>query len=73
MQDTPATVIGVLTNDTDPDGGPKVVGSVTQPAHGSAAKAAGGVSYTPDARYCNSGGAGRDSFTYSSTAAPARA
>lgn len=59
-----ATVIRVLANDTDPDGGTKVVASVTQPAHGATAIAAGGVRYTPDARYCNDPGASRDTFTY---------
>jgi Ca2+-binding RTX toxin-like protein len=64
MQDAGATVIHVLANDTDPDGGTKVVASITQPAHGSAAIAAGGVSYKPDASYCNDPGAARDTFTY---------
>jgi Ca2+-binding RTX toxin-like protein len=59
-----ATLIGVLANDTDPDGGPKVVASVTQPAHGAVAIAAGGVTYKPAASYCNDPGAARDTFTY---------
>jgi Ca2+-binding RTX toxin-like protein len=64
LQDAGAAVIGVLANDTDPDGGPKVVASVTQPVHGSVAIAAGGVRYTPDPSYCNDPGGARDTFTY---------
>ena len=59
-----ATTIDVLANDTDPDGGPKLVASVTQPAHGSAAIGGGGVRYKPAANYCNDLGGSRDTFTY---------
>ena len=54
--------IAVLTNDTDVDGGPKQVESVTDPAHGSAKVSAGGsaISYAPAQDYC-----GPDSFAYS--------
>jgi uncharacterized repeat protein (TIGR01451 family) len=55
-EDSGQTPIDVLTNDTDVDGGPKNVASVTQPAHGTASSAA---AYTPAANYC-----GPDSFTY---------
>jgi hypothetical protein len=60
-EDAGATTIDVLANDSDVDGGPKSVASVTQPSHGSAAITGGGtgVSYTPAANYC-----GADSFTY---------
>ena len=60
-EDAPATSIDVIQNDTDTDGGPKVVSSVSQPAHGTAAvtQSGGAVSYTPAANYC-----GSDSFTY---------
>ena len=34
IEDDPATAVDVLANDTDIDGGPKTVASVTQPAHG---------------------------------------
>ena len=56
--------IDVLANDTDSDGGPKSVASVTQPAHGTAAilntpSAGSGISYRPNPGYC-----GPDSFTY---------
>ena len=58
-EDTPTT-IDVLANDSDPN--PEdtlsIVG-VTDPAHGTAALAGGGVRYTPDADYC-----GADSFLY---------
>ena len=54
----------MLANDTDPDGGPKLVASVTQPAHGSAVIGGGGVRYKPAANYCNDLGASRDTFTY---------
>jgi hypothetical protein len=63
-EDAPPTTINVLANDTDPDGGPKLVATVTQPAHGSAAIGGGGVRYKPQADYCNDIGASRDTFTY---------
>lgn len=60
-----ATSLPVRGNDTDVDGGPKLVTSVTQPAHGTAAVGNEGldVSYQPDPGYCNDGEA-PDSFTY---------
>jgi hypothetical protein len=56
-----AVAVAVLTNDTDLDGGPKLVESVSVPAHGSAALTAGGsaVIYVPAPNYC-----GPDSFGY---------
>ncbi len=33
-EDAVATAVSVLSNDTDVDGGPRSVGSVTQPANG---------------------------------------
>ena len=63
-EDTTAA-IDVLANDTDHDGGPVTIGSVTQPLHGSVVLTGGtsgarlGVSYTPAANYC-----GPDTFTY---------
>jgi alpha-tubulin suppressor-like RCC1 family protein len=63
-QDVPV-VIDVLANDTDADGGPKAVESVTQSAHGSAELVAGGIRYTPSAGYCNDPGGTPDEFTYS--------
>ena len=64
-EDSGANAINVLANDTDSDGGPKSVASVTQPTNGSVAITGGGtgVSYTPNANYCN-GGTPTDNFTY---------
>jgi Bacterial Ig domain/Bacterial cadherin-like domain/RTX calcium-binding nonapeptide repeat (4 copies) len=57
--------VPVLANDGDPDGGPKSIASVTQPAHGTVQVTGGGtgLSYEPDAKYCNDGGA-TDDFAY---------
>ena len=61
-----ATQIDVLANDTDPDGGPKQIDSVTQPAHGTVAITGGGtgLTYTPNANYCNDPPTSTDDFTY---------
>jgi VCBS repeat-containing protein len=62
-----ATTIAVLANDTDVDGGPKSVAALTQPAHGSAAIPGGGagVTYTPARGYCNTSKGGvPDTFSY---------
>jgi Ca2+-binding RTX toxin-like protein len=55
------TSIDVLANDTDPDGGPKTVVSVTPAAQGAAAVSpgGGGVTYAPPGTWC-----GQDAFTY---------
>ena len=65
-EDDPATGVAVLTNDTDLDGSPLKVKSVAQPAHGTAAVAAGGLSvtYRPDANYCNTPSNPADAFDY---------
>ncbi|KRA31045.1 MULTISPECIES: RCC1 domain-containing protein [unclassified Nocardioides] len=65
-QDSSDTLIDVLANDANADGGPKVVSAVTQPAHGTATIAAGGtsVTYRPDAGYCNEPGDAADEFPY---------
>ena len=34
LEDAGATAVAVLANDTDVDGGPKTIASVTQPANG---------------------------------------
>jgi hypothetical protein len=64
-QDAPATAVDVLANDTDTDGGPKTVKSVTQPANGTVVVAADKLSltYVPQAGYCNDG-TPTDNFTY---------
>lgn len=54
-----AVAIAVLANDVDPDGDPLAVVAVTQPAGGSVAFTAGGVTYTPAAGF-----AGSDRFGY---------
>ena len=67
LVDAPATAIGVLGNDTDVDGGPKTVASVTQPANGTVVITGGGtgLTYRPTAGYCNSDpGGAPDTFTY---------
>lgn len=61
-EDSGATEIDVLANDTDPDPGDALtVVAVTQPSHGTASVAPSGaaVLYTPDADFH-----GTDSFTY---------
>ncbi|PUA83041.1 cadherin-like domain-containing protein, partial [Nocardioides currus] len=58
-EDAPATAVDVVANDTDIDGGPKVVASVSEAEHGTVVLAAGAVTYRPDADYN-----GADSFTY---------
>jgi alpha-tubulin suppressor-like RCC1 family protein len=60
-EDAAATAVGVLTNDTDSDGGPKTVATKTDGAHGTVAITGGGsgLTYAPAANYC-----GPDSFTY---------
>ncbi|CAN5590432.1 hypothetical protein BH20ACT19_BH20ACT19_06400 [soil metagenome] len=63
-----ATVLDVLANDTDSDGGPKQVASVTQPANGTATVTGGGsgVDYKPNPDYCNNqAGGSPDTFNYS--------
>ncbi len=60
-EDSSATTIDVLANDSDIDGGPKSVASTTDGAHGQVAITESGakLSYTPAANFC-----GSDSFTY---------
>ena len=67
LEDSGATTISVLANDDDIDGGPMTVDSVTQPDNGTAVITGGGtgLSYAPDADYCNSPPAtALDTFTY---------
>ena len=63
VRDSGATAITVLANDTDVDGGPKSVASVTQPLHGTVAITGGGtgVTYQPSAGFCSTT---PDTFTY---------
>ena len=50
-EDAGASAIAVLANDADIDGGPKAIGSVTQPANGTVVITGGGtgLTYAPDA------------------------
>jgi hypothetical protein len=63
-EDSGATAVNVLANDTDVDGGTKLVTAVTQPANGAVVITGGGtgLTYAPTANYC-----GPDSFTYTIT------
>ena len=69
-EDSGATAVDVLANDTDVDGGPKLIASVTQPAHGTVVITGlgAGLTYSPTADYCNSPpGTSPDTFTYTLT------
>ena len=64
-EDSGSNAINVLGNDTDVDGGPKSVATVSEPTNGTAAITGSGVSYTPDPDYCNAPpGTETDDFTY---------
>jgi Ca2+-binding RTX toxin-like protein len=54
-EDSGATTIDVLANDTNADGGPKTIESVTQPANGTVVITNGGddLTYEPDPNYYN--------------------
>ncbi len=64
-EDAAATAVNVLANDTNGDGGPLSVESVTKPANGKVAITGGGsgLTYEPNANYCNDGSP-KDTFTY---------
>src|SRR6476659_3622242 len=69
-EDSPATAIDVLANDTDSDGGPRSIDSATQPAHGTVEITAEGtaLTYKPDPDYCNDPpGTETDDFRYTLT------
>lgn len=65
-EDAAATAVAVLGNDTDVDGGPMTISAVTQPTHGTVVITGGGtgLTYEPEANYCNSGASPDDTFTY---------
>src|SRR5206468_758039 len=69
VEDSGANAINVLANDTDVDGGPKSIASVTQPANGVVVITGGGsgLTYAPNANYCNSVSGPADTFTYTLT------
>jgi large repetitive protein len=54
-EDAAATPITVLDNDTDVDGGPLAIASVTQPDDGTVVITGGGtgLTYTPNGNFCN--------------------
>jgi hypothetical protein len=54
-EDDLATAIDVLANDTDIDGDPKTIASVTQPSNGTVEFTGTGLTYEPNANYCNGG------------------
>ncbi|MBI2213373.1 MAG: tandem-95 repeat protein, partial [Acidobacteria bacterium] len=64
LEDASATAIDVLANDTDPDGGTKLVTGTTNGTSGTVATTGGGtgLTYTPNPDFC-----GADSFTYTIT------
>jgi hypothetical protein len=69
QEDSGPVVLRVRRNDLNPDGGPMVVESVSDPAHGTVAIVDGGlrVTYQPDPDYCNRGTqlpVPADTFTY---------
>lgn len=60
-------MIDVLGNDTDIDGGPRTIATVSQPVHGSVSVAAGGtaITYSSGLGYCNLvPNVAPDTFTY---------
>ena len=66
-EDSAANAINVLANDTDTDAGPKTIASKTNGSNGTVAITGGGsgLTYTPNANYCNEPGAApADTFTY---------
>jgi Big-like domain-containing protein/cadherin-like protein len=66
-EESGASAVAVIANDTDVDGGPKSIGSVTQPANGTVVVTGGGtgLTYAPNADYCNTPpGTALDTFTY---------
>ncbi len=67
LEDSGATAVTVLANDTDIDGGPKTINAVTQPANGTVVITGGGtgLTYAPNPDYCNDPpGTTPDTFTY---------
>jgi hypothetical protein len=65
-QNAAATSVNVLSNDTDSDGGPMAINTVTQPAHGAVVinPLADGLTYKPHAGYCNTPSGPTDIFNY---------
>jgi hypothetical protein len=68
-EDSGANAVDVLANDTDVDAGPRSIVSVTQPTNGTVVITGGGtgLTYAPNANYCNSSSGVPDTFTYTLT------
>ncbi|HXU30369.1 MAG TPA: Ig-like domain-containing protein, partial [Thermoanaerobaculia bacterium] len=69
-EDSAASAVNVLANDTDVDGGAISIASVTQPTNGAVVITGGGtgLTYAPNANYCNQPpGTTLDTFTYTLT------
>ena len=64
-EDIFSTNITVLNNDTDPDGGTKIITAVSQPSNGATTIEFSDtiIKYFPNANYCNDG-VSTDDFTY---------
>ena len=66
-ENSAATPLAVLANDSDPDGDPVTIASASDPAHGTVVLTGGlpgahtGLTYQPDLNYCS---ATPDTFTY---------
>ena len=71
-EDSSATTINVLDNDTDIDGGPINIATVSDPAGGSVVNNRTNLTYTPDPNFCTSGTA-TDNFTYTLSPGGSRA
>ena len=70
-EDAAAAAVAVLANDVNLDGGPIAISSASDPANGTVVLTGGspgahtGLTYQPDANYCNSQPLGTpDTFTY---------
>ncbi|MGR9087603.1 MAG: Ig-like domain-containing protein, partial [Gammaproteobacteria bacterium] len=68
-EDSGANPIAVLLNDTDVDGGTKLIGAVSKSTTGTVVITGGGtgLSYQPHPNYCNSLSNTPDTFTYTLT------
>jgi hypothetical protein len=70
IEDAVAAGVTVLANDSDSDLGPKTIASASDPPNGTVVLTGGspgastGLTYKPDANYCNSAAGPADSFTY---------
>ena len=65
-EEAPATAIAVLANDTDPDGGTKLIQSKSDGGSGTVVITGGGtgLTYKPNANFCSTIFSNFDTFTY---------